>query len=99
MRWLSVGHIVVFGASSGVADPFSPNALMPRCVSVSGGTLFHFAATRADVARRASEVLKGIKEGWLKLHIDRVMPLAEAAEAHRLLEGRQTVGKLVLKVV
>ena len=92
------GHIVVFGASSGPADPISPNTLMPRCLSVSGGTLFHFAATREGVARRSQEVLKGMKDGWLKLRIDHVIPLAEAEQAHRLLEGRQSVGKIVLKV-
>ena len=93
------GHVVIFGASSGPADPVSPNALMPRCLTVSGGTLFHFAATREDIARRAKDVLKGIKAGWLKLRIDYVIPLAEAEKAHRMLEGRQTVGKIVLKVV
>jgi len=93
------GHIVVFGASSGPADPISPNTLMPRCLTVSGGTLFHFAATREDVARRSQDVLKGMKAGWLKLRIDHVIPLAEAEQAHRLLEGRQSVGKIVLKVV
>ncbi|MFZ4395498.1 MAG: quinone oxidoreductase family protein [Kiritimatiellia bacterium] len=92
------GHVVVFGASSGPADPISPNALMPRCLSVSGGTLFHFAATREDVARRSSDVLNGLKEGWLKLRIDHVLPLAEAEKAHRLLESRQSIGKIVLTV-
>jgi len=92
------GHIVIFGAASGPADPISPNALMARSVTVSGGSLFHYAATREDVQRRSREVLRGMKEGWLKLRIDHVIPLAEAEKAHRLLEGRQTVGKIVLKV-
>jgi len=92
------GHIVIFGASSGPADPISPNALMNRSITVSGGSLFHFAATRADVARRSKDVLQGIRDGWLKLRIDHVIPLAEAEQAHRLLEGRNSVGKIVLKV-
>ena len=91
------GHVVIFGASSGVADPISPNDLMPRCLSVSGGTLFHFAATREDITRRSQAVLQGIQEGWLKLRIDHVIPLADAEKAHRLLEGRQSVGKIVLR--
>lgn len=93
------GHVVIFGASSGPADPISPNVLMPRCLTVSGGTLFHFAATREDIARRAREVLKGIKHGWLSLRIDTVIPLFDAEKAHRLLEGRKSVGKIILKVV
>lgn len=47
---------------------------------------------------RAQAVIKGIQEGWLKLRIDKVIPLAEAAEAHRLLENRQTIGKVVIKI-
>ena len=92
------GHIVVFGAASGPADPISPNALMPQSLTLSGGTLFNYGATREQVARRSRDVLKGIKQGWLKLRIDHVIPLAEAEKAHRLLEGRQSVGKIVLKV-
>lgn len=92
------GHVVIFGASSGLADPLSPNALMTRSITVSGGNLFHHAATREAVARRSQDVLQGIREGWLKLRIDHVLPLAEAEQAHRLLEGRQSVGKIVLTV-
>jgi len=92
------GHIVIFGAASGPADAIVPNALMPKCLSVSGGTLFVFAGTRAEMLPRAKAVLAGIKTGWLKLNITRTLPLAQAAEAHRLLEGRESTGKVVLKV-
>jgi NADPH2:quinone reductase len=90
------GHIVLYGSASGPADPFPPTSLQARALSLSGSTLLHFIATRADLERRAGDVLRGIQEGWLKLRIDRVLPLAEAAEAHRLLECRHTTGKLVL---
>jgi NADPH2:quinone reductase len=48
--------------------------------------------------RRAHEVLAGLRAGWLRLRIGGVFPLAQAGEAHRLLEGRQTIGKLLLSV-
>ena len=48
--------------------------------------------------QRASEVIAGVRAGWLKLNIARVLPLAQAAEAHELLESRKTEGKLVLAV-
>ncbi|MDA8087844.1 MAG: zinc-binding dehydrogenase, partial [Nitrospiraceae bacterium] len=92
------GHIVIFGAASGPADPMPPNSLMPKSISVSGGSLVNFTASREDLLRRAGDVLSAIKAGWLKLKIDRVLPLEEAAEAHRLLEGRKTTGKVILKV-
>jgi NADPH:quinone reductase len=93
------GHIVVFGSASGPADPVAPNALGAKSISVSGGSLGNFIATREDLLRRSGDVLNAIKEGWLKLRIAHVLPLAEAGKAHRLLEGRQSMGKIVLKAV
>ena len=92
------GHIVVFGAASGPADPISPNSLMPNALTVSGGSLQNFLRTREELMQRANDVIAGIRAGWLKLNIGRVLPLAQAAEAHRLLEGRKTEGKLLLSV-
>lgn len=92
------GHIVIFGAASGPAEPISPNALMGRAVSVSGGSLQNFIRTREELMQRASDVIEGIHQGWLKLNIGAVMPLEQAGEAHRLLESRRTQGKLVLSV-
>lgn len=92
------GHIVIFGAASGPADPISPNALMGRSLSLSGADLRHFIPTREEMLRRASDVMEGIRSGWLKQRIYRIFPLADAAEAHRQLEGRQTIGKVLLSV-
>ena len=92
------GNIVIFGAASGPAEPISPNALMPRAVTVSGGGLQNFIRTREELMRRANDVIEGIRQGWLKLNIGAVLPLEQANEAHRLLEGRKTQGKLVLSV-
>lgn len=92
------GHVVIFGSASGPAAPIVPNALMPRSFSLSGGSLANFTATRQELLERAHAVLDGIRQGWLRLLIDRVLPLRDAADAHRMLEGRKTVGKVVLKV-
>jgi NADPH2:quinone reductase len=70
---------------------------MPRAVSVSGGSLGNFIATRGELVRRADAVIEGIRQGWLKLDIQS-FPLADAAKVHALLEGRKTQGKLVLTV-
>ena len=92
------GNIVIFGAASGPADAISPNALMPRAVTVSGGSLQNFIRTREELMRRANDVIEGIHQGWLKLNIGAVLPLEQANEAHQLLESRKTQGKLVLSV-
>lgn len=90
------GNIVIFGAASGPADPIAPNSLMVRSLTISGGSLFNYLLTRDELLYRADDVIKGIQEGWLKLRIDKVLPLAQASEAHRLLENRQTIGKILL---
>jgi NADPH2:quinone reductase len=90
------GQIIMFGATSGPADPISPNALMGRSISISGGSLSNFISTREELLHRASEVIQGIQEGWLRLKIDRILDLSEAAEAHRMLESRETSGKILL---
>ena len=92
------GHIVVFGSASGPADPVLPNSLGAKSISISGGSLVNFIASREDLVHRSKDVLHAIQEGWLKLRIDQVYPLAEAEKAHRLLESRQSTGKIVLKV-
>jgi len=92
------GQIVIFGSASGTADPIVPNSLGAKSISLSGGSLGNHTGTHDDLLRRSKDVLSALKEGWLKLRIDRALPLAEAEKAHRLLEGRQTMGKIVLKV-
>jgi NADPH2:quinone reductase len=95
----SRGQIVIYGASSGQVEPFSPNqALSGRALTVSGASLTNFIPNRAEILRRADDLLTGLRAGWLKLTIDRVLPLERAAEAHTLLESRKTSGKLLLKL-
>lgn len=91
------GWATIFGMASGPADPVVPNSLMAKSLTISGGALFNFITTRDELLRRSTEVFRGLREGFLKLRIDRVLPLDQAAEAHRLLESRQTTGKLLLK--
>jgi NADPH:quinone reductase len=90
------GWITVFGMSSGPADPLPPLSLMTKSVTLSGGAVFNYLLTRGELLDRAQEVFRGIHQGWLRVHIDHTFPLEQASEAHRLLEGRQTTGKLIL---
>lgn len=92
------GHIVIFGGVSGFAAPIEPSMLWARSFSVSGGGLGDYLLTRRELVGRANDVIEGIRQGWLKLKIDRVLPLEQAAEAHRLLENRQTIGKVLLSI-
>lgn len=90
------GNIVIFGAASGPADPISPNELMKRSLTISGGTLFNFLLTNEELKMRSKAVIEGIQKGWLKLRIDETFPLEKAAEAQQKLESRNTAGKVLL---
>jgi NADPH2:quinone reductase len=58
--------------------------------------LFHYTAARKELEWRAGDVLSWVAAGELKLRIEQTFPLAEAAAAHRALEGRKTTGKVLL---
>lgn len=90
------GHVVIYGSASGPAEPIAPNMLQQRSLTLSGGSLFNYMQNREELLGRANDVLTGIRQGWLKLRIDHVLPLEKAAEAHQLLESRQSVGKVIL---
>lgn len=92
------GWICIFGMSSGPAEPLAPNMLQPKSLTVCGGMLANHIHERAELLQRADAVLRGIREGWLHLRVDLILPLEQAATAHELLEGRQTVGKVLLKI-
>lgn len=91
------GYLVLFGQSSGAVPPFDPIVLSRKgSLFVTRPTLANYTATREELLQRAGDVLGWVASGRLKLRIDRTFPLAEAAQAHRALEGRQTTGKVLL---
>lgn len=91
------GYMVLYGQSSGPAPPFDPNQLSAKgSLFLTRPTLHHYTGTREELLMRAHDVLNSISAGTLKLRIGATFPLAEAAEAHRQLEGRKTTGKVLL---
>jgi NADPH2:quinone reductase len=91
------GLMVLFGQSSGPVPPFDPSVLNGKgSLFLTRPSLGFYLATREELLWRAGDVLNWIAEGRLKLRVDRTYPMAEAAAAHRDLEGRRTAGKLLL---
>jgi len=92
-----LGMLVLFGQSSGVVPPFNTSLLGQKgSLFLTRPSLSHYVADRARLSWRANEILSWAKEGSLSLRIDKTFPLAEAAAAHRALEGRKTTGKVLL---
>ncbi len=91
------GMMVLFGQSSGPVPPLDPQILNARgSLFLTRPVLAAYTLDRAELLWRAKDLFGWIAEGTLKLHIGATYPLAEAAQAHRDLEGRKTTGKVVL---
>ena len=90
------GYLALYGQSSGTVPPLDPSRLAKKGNFLTRPSLAHYTLTREELLWRAREVLGAVESGALKVRIDRELPLRDAAEAHRLLEARQTTGKLVL---
>lgn len=93
----SRGMLVLFGQSSGAVAPFDPQVLNRKgSLFLTRPTLAHYTLTRGELLERAGDVLSWVRDGSLRVRIDRTLPLAEAAAAHRALEARETSGKVLL---
>jgi len=91
------GMMVLFGQSSGPLPPFDLTVLNPKgSLYVTRPSLAHYTSTREELEWRAGDIFKWMSDGRLKLRIDRTFPLRDASEAHRVLEGRKTSGKVLL---
>lgn len=93
------GMLALFGQSSGPVPPFDPTILNGKgSLFLTRPSLGHYLLSRDELLWRAGDIFTWLSEGKLKVRIERVYPLAEAANAHRDLESRRTVGKLILTV-
>jgi NADPH2:quinone reductase len=88
---------VSFGNASGAVEAF--NILMlswKGSLFCTRPTLAHYTATRADLLAVAGDLFNVVETGAVKIHVGRTYPLNDAAQAHRDLESRATVGSVVL---
>lgn len=91
------GMMALFGAASGPVPPLDLQLLNVKgSLFVTRPSLNHHIAAREELLQRSGDVLGWIREGKLKLRVEITFPLAQAADAHRALEGRKTTGKVLL---
>jgi putative PIG3 family NAD(P)H quinone oxidoreductase len=94
------GRLVIIGLQGGTISDIDLNAMLRRRLSVIATTLRgRPVEQKAEIVRRfVIDALSGFEDGSLRPVVDRVLPLAEAAAAHRAMESGENVGKLVLAV-
>jgi NADPH2:quinone reductase len=91
------GYLVLFGNASGPAPPVDPLTLMAKgSLFLTRPGLAHHASTREELLERSRALFDWITSGEVKVRVSRTFSLAEAAEAHRQLEGRKVAGKTLL---
>jgi len=91
------GMMVLYGQSSGPVPPFDPQVLNRKgSLYLTRPSVSHYIATRDELLGRANDLLGWASDGSIRVRVDRELPLPQAAEAHRALEGRRTAGKVVL---
>ncbi len=94
-----LGMMVSYGNASGPVAPFSVAELAKRgSLFVTRPSLFDYIATRAELNRCSRELFDVVERGVVKIQIGQRYPLANAAQAHRDLEGRLTTGQTVLTI-
>lgn len=92
-----LGLMVSFGNASGKVTPFDLGILSQKgSLYLTRPTLATYTATRADLEATAKEVFDVIRDGKVKVEVRHTYPLKDAAQVHRDLEGRMTVGSVVM---
>jgi NADPH:quinone reductase len=92
-----LGLLVTFGNSSGKVTPFDIGVLSQKgSLYLTRPTLATYTATRSDLEATAKEVFDVIRSGKVKVEVRHTYPLAKAEQVHRDLEGRRTVGSIVM---
>nr|MBP8293425.1 zinc-binding dehydrogenase [Caldilineaceae bacterium] len=91
------GMMVLWGQASGAVDPIDPQILNQKgSLYLTRPSLGAYMADRVELLQRAGELFAWVAAGELDVRIDRTFALRDAAAAHSYIEGRQTVGKVLL---
>jgi NADPH2:quinone reductase len=91
------GTMVLYGQSSGPVEPIDPQLLNQKgALFLTRPSLGYYTASREELRERAGQLFEWINDGELTVRIDKTFPLEEAAEAHRYMEARLSMGKVLL---
>jgi NADPH2:quinone reductase len=90
------GLMVSFGNASGPVASFAPAALGPKgSLYLTRPSLMSYTATRQELVDSADALFAIVGRGAVKIRVNQTYPLAEAAQAHRDIEGRKTTGSTI----
>jgi NADPH2:quinone reductase len=91
------GHIVSYGNAAGPVPPLDIQKFGVRgTLTLTRGTLASYTETRAGILECAGDLFDVVKSGKVKVHVNQRFALRDAADAHRALEARKTIGSTVM---
>jgi NADPH:quinone reductase-like Zn-dependent oxidoreductase len=90
------GHLVSFGQASGPIPPIDIASYAGKSAKISRPNFGHYTDTPEKVRAITDNLFRALRTGVLRVSTGLRLPLHEAAEAHRALEGRRTSGSIVL---
>jgi NADPH2:quinone reductase len=92
-----LGMWVTFGNASGAVPPLNTLILAQKgSLFLTRPTLATYTASRADLEMTSKSLFDIVKSGKVKIEVSGRYKLADAAQAHRDLEGRKTTGSVIL---
>ncbi len=91
-----LGHLCLYGQASGPVAPLAPARLADRSLTLSRPILFHYMRSTEQLAPIAEATLGAFAVGVIKPIDPLVLPLAQASEAHRVIEAGESPGGIVL---
>lgn len=92
-----MGMMVLFGQSSGPVPAFDLGVLAQKgSLYITRPTMMTYTAKREDLMASAAELFEVVRGGFVKIEVNQLYGLKEAAQAHRDLEARKTTGSTVL---
>ncbi len=91
--------MALYGAASGPVPPFDLARLSTMgSLFITRPLSFDYVKTPEELRWRTGILFDWVLQGKLKIRVDKVYPLEEVAQAHRDLESRKTIGKLILTI-
>lgn len=92
-----MGILASYGHASGAPDPVDVIELGAKgSLFVTRPAIMHYMAKREDMLASAADLFEVVESGAVKIAVNHVYPLSEAAEAHRAIEERRTTGSTIL---
>ena len=90
------GHLINFGQASGPVGHWDIDSFAAKSMTLSRPNYAHYTDTAEKLGQHVARFFGAVRAGRLRLATPTLYPLADAAQAHRDLESRRTIGPLIL---